>query len=111
MAKILTIKQGCKGGLQYHNLKDEGIYILQGQLLIRYFDDNTGDLSSKIFTSGVFLRFPPGFVHQEEAITDAILLEVSTPHLNDRVRVESDFGLDSTTNGLPSTSLSEIIKL
>jgi hypothetical protein len=55
------------------------------------------------------MHFSPGLVHQTEAITDVVYIEASTPHFNDRVRVESDYGLQ-LEEGLPSTSLEEVIE-
>ena len=63
----------------------------------------------KILEQGDCFHFPPGLVHQEEAITDCVILEVSTPHFNDRVRVEKDYGL-AEEDGLPSTSIRDIIE-
>ena len=55
------------------------------------------------------MHFYPGLVHQEEALTDCVLIEASTPHFNDRVRVEGKYGVESN-GGLPSTTLQEIIE-
>ena len=56
-------------------------------MLVRY-DNGKGKLVKKILKQGDCFHFPPYFVHQEEAITDCEIIEVSTPHFNDRVRVE-----------------------
>ncbi|TGL99193.1 cupin domain-containing protein [Leptospira jelokensis] len=104
--KQLNVKAGKKGGLQYHRLKDESSYIISGKLLLRY-DDGTGKLVEKIVGPGEWFRFPPGCVHQEEALTDVVRIEVSTPHFNDRVRVEEKYGI-SEFSGLPTTSEDEI---
>ena len=85
--KKLIMKAGFKGGLQYHRKKDECGYLLSGKLLIRY-DDGSGSLNNKILKAGDCFHLPPGFVHQEEALTDCEIIEISTPHFNDRVRVE-----------------------
>ena len=107
--KKLFIKAGSKGGLQYHRMKEEAGYIVSGQLLVRY-DDGTGVLSEKILGSGECFLFPKFSVHQEEALEDTVIIEASTPYLNDRVRVEKKYGLEET-EGLPTTSESEIIKI
>lgn len=104
--KVLKIKKGKKGGLQYHHLKNECGYILSGKLLIRY-DNGKGVLKEKILTKGKCFHFPPGAVHQEEAITHVTILEASTPHFNDRVRVESLYNLDSEP-GLPTTNIKDV---
>ncbi len=107
--KKLKIKKGFSGGLQYHRKKDEAAYIISGRLLVTY-ENEEGSLKKKELKEGSWLHFPNGSIHQETALTDVELVEVSTPHFNDRVRVEEKFGLDPTRfNGLPSTEENEII--
>jgi mannose-6-phosphate isomerase len=104
--KRLKIKAGNKGGLQYHRFKDEVAIMISGQMLIRY---DLGDkiLKEKIVNAGEVVHFPPGLVHQEEAITDCEIIEASSPHFNDRVRVETNYGFGSP-QGLPTTLETEI---
>ena len=90
--KILSIKKGKKGGLQYHHKKDECGYVLSGKLLVRY-DNGIGKLKEKILRKGNAFFFPQGSIHQEEAITDVKIIEASTPYFNDRVRVEKKYDL------------------
>jgi len=104
--KKLIIKAGKKGGLQYHRLKDESAYLVSGKMIIRY-DLGDGILKEKIVTSGDSFRFPPLSVHQEEALTDCLIIEASTPIGNDRVRVEKEYGLPEEP-GLPTTTDDEI---
>jgi len=104
--KILKIKKGKKGGLQYHHKKNECGYILKGKLIVRYEGSN-GKLISKILTKGDCFHFPPKSIHQEEALTNCEIIEASTPHYNDRVRVEEQFGLLKEP-GMPSTKKSEV---
>jgi len=104
--KRLKIKAGNKGGLQYHRLKDEVAVIISGQMLIRY---DLGDkvLRERILKAGEVVHFPPGLVHQEEAITDCEIIEASSPHFNDRVRVEESYGFGKP-EGLPTTIAEDI---
>ena len=104
--KRLKIKAGNKGGLQYHRFKDEVAIMISGQMLIRY---DLGDkvLREKMVSAGDVVHFPPGLVHQEEAITDCEIIEASSPHFNDRVRVEESYGLGKPT-GLPTTLEQEV---
>jgi mannose-6-phosphate isomerase-like protein (cupin superfamily) len=104
--KRLKIKAGNKGGLQYHRFKDEVAIMISGQMLIRY---DLGDkiLKEKVVNAGDVVHFPPGLVHQEEAITDCEIIEASSPHFNDRVRVEINYGF-GTPQGLPTTLETEI---
>lgn len=104
--KRLKIKAGNKGGLQFHRVKDEVAVVISGEMLIRY---DLGDkiLRERIVKSGEVVHFPPGLVHQEEAITDCEIIEASTPHFNDRVRMEESYGKGSPS-GLPTTQETEI---
>ena len=87
--------------------KNECGYILSGKLLVR-FDNGKGKLIKKILKTGQAFHFPPGSVHQEQALTDCTIIEASTPHFNDRVRVEKKYGIVDK-DGMPSTKKSEII--
>jgi mannose-6-phosphate isomerase-like protein (cupin superfamily) len=106
--KKICIKKGKKGGLQYHHKKNECGYIESGKLIVRY-DSGTGKLSKKILKKGDSFHFPPGLVHQEEALTNCTIIEASTPHFNDRVRVEKKYGM-KVSSGLPSTLKKEVIR-
>jgi len=99
--KRLKVKAGHKGGLQYHRLKDEIAILVSGKMIIR-FDLGDKNLREKIIESGDVVHFPPGLVHQEEAILDCEIIEASTPYFNDRVRVEEVYGLGAPV-GLPTT--------
>ncbi len=105
--KMLTLKKGKKGGLQYHHKKNECGILLSGELLIRY-DNGNGKLLSKVLKSGDCFHFPPGAVHQEEALKTCKIIEASTPHFNDRVRVENFYNLD-IKEGLPSTTKKDVL--
>lgn len=104
--KRLVIKAGNKGGLQYHRLKNEVAVLISGEMLVRY-DLGDGVLRERIVRGGDVAHFPPGLVHQEEAITDCEIIEASSPHFNDRVRMEESYGLGAPI-GLPSTKEDDI---
>ena len=104
--KKLIIKKGQKGGLQFHRKKNECGVIISGKLKIKY-DNGNGKLCEKVLTKGDVFHFPPGCVHQEEALTKCEIIEASTPHFNDRVRVEKNYGLEND-GGLPTTKLKDI---
>ena len=104
--KLLEMKKGTKGGIQYHHKKDECGYIIKGKLLVRY-EKSKNKLSKKILKRGYVFHFPQGSVHQEEALTDCTILEASTPYFNDRVRVDERFG--QKVEGLPSTKKRDVI--
>lgn len=106
--KKIFIKKGSKGGLQYHHLKNECGYLVSGKLKVN-FDLGNGKLRNKILKKGDIFHFSPGIIHQEEALTNCVIIEASSPHFNDRVRVEKKYGL-KVNGGLKSTKLNEVIK-
>lgn len=103
--KLLRMKAGTKGGLQYHRKKHEVAYLIEGNLSLTYGVDD--GRVTVMLNPGACIEIPPGAVHQEEAITDCVILECSTPHFNDRVRVETQYGLP-TEGGLPTTQEEDI---
>tara|TARA_B100000029_G_C17530148_1_gene942989 strand:+ start:1103 stop:1534 length:432 start_codon:yes stop_codon:yes gene_type:complete len=105
--KILKIKKGKKGGLQYHRKKNECGILLKGRLLVTY-SPNGKSLKTKILKKGDVFHFPPNSIHQEHALSNCEIIEASTPHFNDRVRVERLFNL-AEEKGLKTTSLKDII--
>lgn len=106
--KKLLISKGSKGGLQYHRLKHEFGYLISGKLLVRYAL-NSMKLEEMIVLPGQTFEFPPFCIHQEEALDDCVILEVSNPYLNDRVRVEHLFPqYNLSKSGLPSTNIEDI---
>lgn len=106
--KLLSIRAHHGGGLQYHRMKDEAGYIVSGKIRISYTED--GMLHERILNPGDHFHFPPGCIHQEYALEDTLILEASTPHMNDRVRVESHFGLEEISS-LPTTETEDIREL
>lgn len=107
--KILEMKKGKKGGLQYHRKKDECGIIISGKLKVT-FDNGKGKLITKILQKGDSFHFPPGAIHQEQALSNCKIIEASTPYFNDRVRVEEKYGLENKS-GLLTTRISEIKSL
>ena len=94
VGKILHINAGEALSVQYHNVKDETVYLLSGELIYRIWDgDRPQNIDLKI---GNAYRVTPGTIHQMEAVTDCDILEVSTPHLDDVVRLEDRYGREGT---------------
>ncbi len=106
--KLLKMKKGKKGGLQYHHKKNECGTIISGKLIVRY-DNGNGKLVKKILSKGDSFHFPPGAIHQEEALENCTIIEASTPHFNDRVRVENKYGM--VFDGGLKTTLKKDVKL
>ena len=95
VGKILHIKAGEALSVQYHTVKDETVYLMSGQLKYRIWEgDEPVDVKLEI---GDAFRVTPGTVHQMEAVTDCDILEVSTPHLDDVVRLEDRYGRKGTS--------------
>ena len=95
VGKILHIKAGEALSVQYHKIKDETVYLLSGQLKYRIWEGGKPvDVKLEI---GEAFRVTPGTVHQMEAVTDCDILEVSTPHLDDVVRLEDRYGRKGTS--------------
>ena len=105
--KILKIKKGKKGGLQYHRKKNECGVLIKGLLRVNYSNDGK-KIRTKILKKGDVFHFPPKSIHQEHALTNCEIIEASTPHFNDRVRVEKAFNI-SEEDGLKTTSIRNII--
>jgi mannose-6-phosphate isomerase len=96
VGKILHVDAGHRLSLQYHEVKDESNYVLSGRLkLVK--GDAPGALVEEIIDAGHTWRNRPGEVHTIEAIEDADVLEVSTPHLDDVVRLEDNYGREGTS--------------
>ena len=91
VGKILHINAGQLLSLQYHNLKHEAIYMLRGRMIFRY-RDVAGALVDRVMETGDAQQVPTGMVHQFEALDDCDVLEASTPHLDDVVRLQDRYG-------------------
>lgn len=89
--KLLVVNEGHALSLQYHREKDETSYLLSGKLrLIQGASADT--LSEREVEPGEAWRNEPGVVHSIEALEDSVVLEVSTPHLDDVVRLQDRYG-------------------
>ena len=91
VGKILHINAGHLLSLQYHNIKHEAIYVLSGRMIFRY-RDAAGALVDRVMETGEAQQVPTGTVHQFEALDDCDVLEASTPHLDDVVRLQDRYG-------------------
>ena len=97
VGKVLHIKAGQALSVQYHEQKDETIYLLTGEMIYRVGDVAGGPLTEVSLKAGESFRNEPGTVHQMEAITDCDVLEASTPHLDDIVRLKDRYGREGTS--------------
>ena len=89
--KIIEVRAGARPSLQYHRQKHEHIYVDQG--LVRCeLEQADGVMKVEELGPGAVIEVIPGRKHRISALADTRLLEVSTPHLDDVVRVEDDYG-------------------
>lgn len=88
--KILRIRKGEALSLQYHRQKDESLYLHEG--LVRLLVEIDGRAEERALAPGDAIHLPAGTRHRMEAIEDSILFEVSTPELDDVVRLEDRYG-------------------
>jgi mannose-6-phosphate isomerase len=95
VGKVLHIDAGHALSVQYHNRKDETIYLLSGEM--KYWVKLGDELEDVRLEQGDAFRITPGTVHYMEAITDCDILEASTPELDDVVRLEDRYGREGTS--------------
>jgi mannose-6-phosphate isomerase-like protein (cupin superfamily) len=89
--KLLFVRSGHSLSLQYHERKDETIYLDDGLAEI-VIGPRDGPLGRETIWPGQAFRIKPGTVHRLHAIKDCIFFEASTPHLDDVVRLEDEYG-------------------
>jgi mannose-6-phosphate isomerase len=95
VGKILHINAGHELSLQYHNKKDETVHLLSGEIAYRV---KNGELLEDVHLRvGESFRITPGTIHQMVALTDCDVLEVSTPELDDVVRLSDRYGREGTS--------------
>jgi mannose-6-phosphate isomerase len=90
--KILFVRAGESLSLQFHREKDESWYVLDGRAEIELGAPGQMLLNAEVVATGAAFRFRPGTVHRVKALEDTRILEVSTPHLDDIVRLEDRYG-------------------
>jgi len=90
VGKILHVNKGEILSLQYHEMKDETLFVVRGKVLLSL---RKGDESSDlVLGEGEAFHVPPGLIHRIEALEDSDVAEVSTPELSDVVRLEDRYG-------------------
>lgn len=95
--KILFVKAGESLSLQFHKVKDEAWYILSGRAELELGGPGESVLNSEVVAAGAAFHFPPGTVHRVTAVEDTTIFEVSTPELEDVVRLEDRYGRKGTS--------------
>ena len=97
-AKILAIRRDARLSLQYHQVKDESIRVLSGRMRLE-LEDDAGNMVSTELGAGQSARIPAGRKHRFTALEDCELVEVSTPELDDVVRIDDDYGRTAAARG------------
>lgn len=98
IGKILTVQQGHCLSLQYHERKDETMRVLDGECEL-HIGERPGDdaLVVRRLGPGATCHIVPGVRHRLVAMTDVRVLEISTPDLDDVVRLEDRYGRAGTS--------------
>ena len=95
--KVLFVKAGHALSLQFHREKDESWLVQSGRAKLELGEAGQGALAEEIVGPGYAFHYRPGTVHRVTALEDTTILEVSTPHLDDVVRLEDAYGREGTS--------------
>jgi mannose-6-phosphate isomerase-like protein (cupin superfamily) len=91
VGKLLHIRAGESLSLQYHEEKDETIFLFSGEM--RFWAGPSQEKLEEVpLSSGDAYRVLPGTVHRMQAVTDCDVMEASTPFLDDVVRISDRYG-------------------
>jgi quercetin dioxygenase-like cupin family protein len=95
--KLLKIAKGHRFSLQYHSKKEETQYLIKGKAIVT-FGTEKEHLNKTVLNVGDKFHVPAGMIHRVEAIEDCEVVEVSTPDLNDIIKIEDDYGRTGSGN-------------
>lgn len=98
VGKVLFVRAGESLSLQFHREKDESWHVQSGRAKVELGDAGQEALDEEVVAPGACFRFRPGTVHRVTALEDTTILEVSTPHLDDVVRLEDAYGREGTSD-------------
>lgn len=91
VGKILHVRAGERLSLQYHEQKDETLMLLSGKVMLEHFAAGEAMTQSELVVRAPF-HVPPGLRHRMIAVEDSDVVEVSSPELDDVVRLEDKYG-------------------
>ena len=97
VGKVLFVKAGESLSLQFHRVKDESWLVQQGRAKLELGSAGETMLKEEVIAAGAAFRFRPGTVHRVTALEDTTIMEVSTAHLDDVVRLEDRYGREGTS--------------
>ena len=95
--KVLFVRAGASLSLQFHKEKDESWYVQSGRAKLELGDVGQGVLNEEVIGAGASFHYTPGTVHRVTALDDTTILEVSTPQLDDIVRLDDLYGREGTS--------------
>ena len=95
--KVLFVKAGHALSLQFHREKDESWLVQSGRAKLELGDAGQAALAEEVVGPGFAFHYRPGTVHRVTALEDTTILEVSTPQLDDVVRLEDAYGREGTS--------------
>lgn len=95
--KVLFVKAGCALSLQFHQEKEESWLVQSGKARLELGDAGQRLLNEEVVGPGAAFHYEPGTVHRITALEDTTILEVSTPQLDDVVRLEDLYGREGTS--------------
>jgi len=96
--KVLFVKAGEALSLQFHREKDEAWFIQSGRAKLELGEVGDAMLKHEVVGPGAAFHYVPGTVHRVTALEDTTILEVSTPQLDDVVRLEDAYGREGTSS-------------
>jgi mannose-6-phosphate isomerase-like protein (cupin superfamily) len=96
VGKLLFVRAGESLSLQYHDVKDESWLVQEGRARLE-LGEVGGELETVEIVAGDAFRFRPRTVHRVTAVEDTLVIEVSTNHLADVVRLEDRYGREGTS--------------
>jgi mannose-6-phosphate isomerase len=97
VGKVLFVKAGESLSLQFHRVKDESWLVQDGRAKLELGSAGDAMLKEEVVAAGACFHFQPGTVHRVTALEDTTIFEVSTPHLDDVVRLEDRYGREGTS--------------
>jgi mannose-6-phosphate isomerase-like protein (cupin superfamily) len=95
--KLLFVRAGHSLSLQFHRQKDESWFVQSGRAKLELGEVGASMLHEEVIAPGAAFHYAPGTVHRVTAIEDTTILEVSTPHLDDVVRLDDAYGRQGTS--------------
>jgi mannose-6-phosphate isomerase-like protein (cupin superfamily) len=94
--KLLFVRAGHTLSLQFHKVKEESWFVQDGRAELEIGAPGDPIPSSEVVGPGAAFHLPPGCVHRIRALADTTLLEVSTPEIDDVIRLEDEYGRAGT---------------